>query len=297
MRRDQLPFLLANPRRNHAAAWASRTPDQSVTVVGDFDTTLTEVGLHGRWDPHLKAKAAHMLRSCLVGQPAGVIADLHDLSDPAGESTPLWCAARTWGAHTPSPVPVVVCLPTAAPLAAIITCRAAQWNVPVYPSLPEARAALKCHTLRAQRMTLHLEPEVDILPLVAQTIGDACAAWDLMPLHRAASAVLTELVSNAIEHAGTRIDVAVTRRPSGLHLAVHDRDPRLPHLPGAAPGGSGDPARHGDGLRLVHTSATAWGALPTRTGKIVWAVLTTKGTSERSLRPSAIPGTTGPRRR
>ncbi|WP_412752865.1 ATP-binding protein [Krasilnikovia sp. M28-CT-15] len=298
MRRDQPPFLLANQRRDHATAWASRTPDQTVTVVGDFDTALTEVGLHGRWDPGLKASTAQVLRTCLVGQPAGIIADLHDLSDPGGASAPLWCAARTWGAHTPPPVPVVVCLPTAAPLASILTCQAARWNLPVYASLPEARAALKGHTIRADRLTLHLEPDIEVLALVGQTIGDACAAWQLLPLHRTASAVLTELVANAIEHAGTRIDVAVTRRPDGLHLAVHDRDSRPPHLPRTVPGDPGDPARHGYGLRLVHTSATAWGALPTRTGKIVWAVLAAgKATDRIPRQPSTVRGTTGPRRR
>ncbi|BFU42456.1 ATP-binding protein [Krasilnikovia sp. MM14-A1004] len=297
MRRDQSPFLLANPRRVHAAPWETREPDQAVTVVGDFDTALTEVELHGRWDPHLKASAAHVLRTCLVGQPAGIIADLHDLADPGGESAPLWCAAHTWGAHTPSLVPVVVCLPTAAPLAALITCRAARWNLPVYASLPEARAALRSRAPRTDRLTLHLAPDIDALPLVTQTIGEACAAWHMLTLHRTACAVLTELVANAIEHAGTRIDVAVTRRPSGLHLAVQDHDPRLPHLAGAVPGDPGDSERHGYGLRLVHTSVTAWGALPTRTGKIVWAVLTAKSAGERNRRrPSTIPGTTAPRR-
>ncbi|GAB1640837.1 ATP-binding protein [Krasilnikovia sp. MM14-A1259] len=282
MRRDQPPFLLSCPDR----AGAARAGEPSVTVVGDFDTGLAEVAVSGRWDAGLKTTVAEVLCACLVAEPAGVIVDLHDLSDPAGASAALWGAARLWGAQTPPAVPVVVCLPTAAPLAAILTRCGARWHLPVFGSVPEARAVLKARAARPDRLVLHLAPDVDALPLVAQTLGEACAAWRATALYRTASAVLTELVANAIEHAGTGIDVAVTRRPAGLHLAVHDRDPRFPRGPGDVAGDPGDPGRRGYGLRLVHTTTAAWGAVPARTGKIVWATLT-----------AADANASGPRRR
>ncbi|BFU41881.1 hypothetical protein KRMM14A1004_01180 [Krasilnikovia sp. MM14-A1004] len=244
-------------------------------MLGDFDSAVAEISVHGRWDADLKAATAEVLCACLVAQPAAIIVDLHDLGDPTGASAPLWGAARLWGANTPPPVPVVVCLPTAAPLAAILTRCGARWDVPVYASVPEARATLRSRTTPSERLILHLSPEVEALSLVTQTMGVACTTWRLPALCRAATAVLTELVANAIEHARTHVDVAVTRHRAGLHLAVQDGDARYPSLPRDVGGDPGDPARRGYGLRLVHTTAAAWGALPTRVGKIVWATLGT----------------------
>ncbi|RZU50711.1 hypothetical protein EV385_2491 [Krasilnikovia cinnamomea] len=287
MRRDQPPFLLSSAHRRVGATAARQ---QAVTVLGDFDTALAEVAVHGRWDAGLKTVTAEVLCSCLVAQPAGVIIDLHDLGDPAGASAALWGAARLWGAHTPPPVPVVVCLPTAAPLAAILTRCGARWDVPVYASVPEARATLRNRTAPADRLVLHVAPDVEALPLVTQTVGVACTTWRLPALSRPVTAVLTELVANAIEHARTHIDVAVTRHPTGLHVAVQDHDRRYPSLPRDVAGDPGDPARRGYGLRLVHSTTAAWGALPTRTGKIVWATLTAaQGVTRARQKPNRTP--------
>jgi hypothetical protein len=282
MRRDQPPFLLSSPGRCDSVA---STHEQTVTALGEFDTAVTEIAVHGRWDPGLKTITAAVLRTCLVSWPAGIIADLHDLADPAGASAALWSAARLWGAQTPPPIPVVVCLPAAAPLATALTRNRASRDLPVYPTMPEARAALTSSTARPDRLILHLDPspDIDTQPQVTDTLANACHEMRLASLHHRARLVLTELVANALEHARTRVDVAVTPRRNGLHLAVRDRDRRFPHLAPLAPGKTGEPDRRGYGLRLVHTATTAWGALPTRDGKIVWAVL---GTAEADpLRP------------
>ncbi|RZU53854.1 hypothetical protein EV385_5788 [Krasilnikovia cinnamomea] len=283
MRRDQPPFLLSRP--DHPGM----SGGQVVTVVGDFDTGLVEAAVSGRWDAGLKTTAAGLLRACLVGEPAGVLVDLQGLADPGGASAALWAAARLWGARTPA-VPVVVCLPPAAPLAGVLARRDTGWDLPVYASVPEARAALTAGTARLERLVLHLEPDGSVLSLVAEMLGEACTDWGLLPLYRPACAVLTELVANAIEHAGTSIDVAVTRRRAGLHLAVQDGDRRFPRGPGDVRGDPGDPARRGYGLRLVHAATAAWGALPTRTGKIVWGTLAiAEATADRPRQPAARP--------
>ena len=86
--------------------------------------------------------------------------------------------------------------------------------------------------------------------------------------------VFSELVTNAVRHAGTAMSVTVSRRGSGVHLAVVDGDPRLPSLtepvvrrPPGYPGNE----RHG--LWRVHSRASAWGAMPSPNGKVVWAIV------------------------
>ncbi|BFU45068.1 ATP-binding protein [Krasilnikovia sp. MM14-A1004] len=264
MRREESPFLLSR---------ASGGEDQVVVATGDFDTAITEIAPHGRWTRELRAASVDVLRKCLADAPAAIVVDLRDLGDPDGASAPLWMTARTWGDQQLPTVPVVVCLPTAAPLAGVLRRRGARWFLPVYATAPEARAALLSRHALTERITAHLEPDAAALPVVPEIVRQACTSWDLPGVREPAERVLTELVDNAIEHAGTRIDVALTRRSHGLHLAVHDRHPGLPWLPGRAPGDPGDPGRHGLGLRLVHATATAWGAVPTRKGKMVWAAI------------------------
>ena len=73
---------------------------------------------------------------------------------------------------------------------------------------------------------------------------------------------MRELADNAVRHAGTDILVVASRRGAGIQLTVGDDDPRLPVVLDAP-----------HGLHRVHVAATVWGAMPTSTGKIVWALV------------------------
>lgn len=86
---------------------------------------------------------------------------------------------------------------------------------------------------------------------------------------------MSELVSNAVEHAGSEVTVVVSRHGAGLHLAVADAVLRLPEmLPIAPPSADGPLDERGRGLRTVQATATDWGAAVTPGGKVVWATLT-----------------------
>ncbi|GGN19287.1 hypothetical protein FHR83_003967 [Actinoplanes campanulatus] len=65
-----------------------------VTVTADSDTSLVEIGVHGRWSRCLGADVSAAIGRCLAEPPAGIIADLYDLGDPDAASMPLWLAAR-----------------------------------------------------------------------------------------------------------------------------------------------------------------------------------------------------------
>ena len=91
-----------------------------------------------------------------------------------------------------------------------------------------------------------------------------------------ATVVISELVSNAVEHAGTDLDVKVTLRGRYLHLSVHDGSP-LPPVPVAVIENGPLVAVRGRGLHLVAGYATAWGSTPVSGGKTVWATLRANG--------------------
>lgn len=68
--------------------------------------------------------------------------------------------------------------------------------------------------------------------------------------------------------------MTLTRDAARLHVAVLDG---VPNFPRPQPSGvTPPPSLHGRGrgLLLVDAVAAAWGAMPTRTGKVVWATLT-----------------------
>jgi anti-sigma regulatory factor (Ser/Thr protein kinase) len=111
-------------------------------------------------------------------------------------------------------------------------------------------------------------------------------AWKLSQHIASACLVVSELVTNAMIHAGSDIDVTVSEHRQAIRIAVRDRSP---HLPVEQPGASDE---HGRGLTIVAGLSSAWGVLPDREGgKVVWAVInaspvTAQMTSRRRTAPA-----------
>lgn len=82
----------------------------------------------------------------------------------------------------------------------------------------------------------------------------------------------SELVTNAVVHAGTPCDVRLTHTPDGVvRLEVSDAEPEMP-----ATLGNGAASVGGNGLVLIDALATRWGverAPADGTGKTVWVEL------------------------
>ncbi|MCW2724369.1 MAG: hypothetical protein JWN35_1290 [Frankiales bacterium] len=104
--------------------------------------------------------------------------------------------------------------------------------------------------------------------------------------------LVTELVTNAVVHAGTDVDVAIEAGTDRLRVEVLDRSPgSLPTVHGAP----SDTREGGRGLFLLDALATEWGTRHFASGKSVWFTL---GAPERPARPDrpARSATAEPRR-
>ena len=77
--------------------------------------------------------------------------------------------------------------------------------------------------------------------------------------------LVTELVSNAVEHGGGAAVVDAFLDHDRLRVSVGDEDPRLP-----AVGPADVEAERGRGLLLVDALSSRWGASPQAPGKTVW---------------------------
>jgi hypothetical protein len=101
--------------------------------------------------------------------------------------------------------------------------------------------------------------------LVART----CLDWECSAQVGAATLVVSELVTNAMLHAGTDLSVSLARCGAWMRLAVRDANSRPPQ-----PQLVDTSQVSGRGMLLVAAVSEAWGVLPTSDGgKVVWAVL------------------------
>jgi hypothetical protein len=262
------------PTRPSHPSGARADGQSTLTATSDIDAAVIVVAPHGDWDWRLFLDLYTAVHKYLAEHPVALIVDLHDLTDPTTASAPLWLTARRSGAAMRPPVQVALCLAPQTPLAVRLHRLGAKRFLPIYDTVPQARTAVASGSPLTDRLQRQLPPEPTSAKQARLMVADACRAWHLAHLQDPAQLVISELASNVIQHAGTDMLVTVSRRGTGLTLAVRDGSPVLPELrPSAAadppPGGGGR------GLQLVHRAAAAWGALPTHDhdGKVVWATL------------------------
>ncbi|WP_328768873.1 ATP-binding protein [Streptomyces sp. NBC_00286] len=100
-------------------------------------------------------------------------------------------------------------------------------------------------------------------------------AWGLDSLGDVTALLVSELVTNSLQHAMGPIDVRLVRPTGprgGLLVEVSDPLPDLPHERAAHADDEG-----GRGLHLVACSSRRWGTRPGATGKTVWFELAPPG--------------------
>jgi anti-sigma regulatory factor (Ser/Thr protein kinase) len=248
-------------------------PDH-ITVERDIDADVTTLRVRGPWNPRLWSATSGKLRKCFAQHPTGLIVDLSALQDEGAASVATWMTAQRVAAQMTPVVQMAMCVPPSLTLADRLQRLGARKYLPVYASVRQARVALASRMPLTDRLHLTLQSEPDSPALARGLVGDACLAWQMPHLLHPCRLVMSELVTNAVEHVGARITVTVTRRGIGLHLAVADTSPMLPALIALTPPRPGEPLdERGRGLRTVDSVATVWGAEPTATGKVVWATV------------------------
>lgn len=248
--------------------------DPAVHVESDTDAAVTVMTVRGTWDAMLCRTTTAAVQDCLTAHPEALIIELSGLDDPRTESAPTWVAAQRAAAELDPPLQLALCVPPDLPLADRMQHLGARRYLPIYAKVRQARVAIAGRLPSAGRVRLTVPPEPEAPRLARTLAGDACLAWDMPELLHAGRLVVSELVTNAVEHARSVMTVVVTRRGAGLHLAVSDEVADLPQLIDLGRPQPGQPLdERGWGLRVVAATAIVWGSLPTRSGKMVWASL------------------------
>jgi hypothetical protein len=100
---------------------------------------------------------------------------------------------------------------------------------------------------------------------VREFVGETLSGAEHEELVDDAQVAVSEVVTNAVVHAATPIDVTVSIGPEAVRVSVRDRGRHFPRAREYA-----DTAATGRGMRLVDQLVSAWGVEADAAGKTVW---------------------------
>jgi len=218
-----------------------RQPVAVVTLAGQAEAA--GAGVHDAlWD-------------CLAGMPTVLLLEVSRM-EVAACSALSWIRDLSFAARKWPGVPVYLC-------GAEETAQ--RCSLPGYASVAEAREAWE-DAEPEERHSLALPPVPQSCADAREFVAKVCHGWGIKRPVRLAQILISELVSNAVVHARTGLDVTVRRLGEGIELSV--RDDGATKLPADLP-----PDPRGFGLQLVEAMSDSWGSAPTGSGKVVWTRL------------------------
>jgi anti-sigma regulatory factor (Ser/Thr protein kinase) len=232
------------------------------------------VALYGTLDRSSAPRMMVTLRDCLAEEPTVLLLDVEHLvvAAPSAfapllglvEETQAWPGAR-FGLCGPSPA-IAEMLVDAAPVSDLLD---------VYANVAEGTDLARRVPVPPRR-SLGLRPDANAPASSRKFAQETCAEWGVEKVGTLAELVASELVTNAVVHARTHVDVTMRLADDTLSLAVRDGDPRPMFRPAEA-GIEEVTSEHGRGLLLLDAMADAWGCHPTGDGKVVWASIGVSG--------------------
>jgi anti-anti-sigma regulatory factor len=233
------------------------------TVQGDADLLVAR--LSGALGMSEAVQVRTHLLKCLAEQPSALLVDLAGLAVSNELSLSVFNAVVRQAARWPG-TPVLLCAPQ--PATAVMLASAVYRRLPVFSSLDRARSFLDSSPYTLPSVAEDLLPTVGAARQSRNVATEACLMWDLPHLVGPACLIASELVSNAVDHAGTMMTLRVSLGRRFFFIALRDGATAEPVA------GSPDVAsERGRGLRIVDATAHSWGFLPARDGKVVWASL------------------------
>lgn len=210
------------------------------------------------------------LHKALAEQPSGIVVDVAELTVEDDLTLTVFTGFAGTAAELAG-CPVALCAPSAG-LGMALERLAIDHAVPVHPTREQAVAAVEAGP-QARRYQRTLAATPGAPAQARKLVTAACLDWQLpIELSDDAEVVATELVSNAVRHAGGDLVLRAALGQRFLHISVRDGNPAPPTrlIPDPYVG-------RGRGLILVDALASGWGSTPVSGGKVVWATLRLPG--------------------
>jgi LuxR family maltose regulon positive regulatory protein len=222
--------------------------------------------LAGRLDLTAAPQVQRAILKQLAEQPPAIICDLGKL-----EAIDPLCAEVFTSIRHPAfgwPGTALVLSGTRPAVADTLARQGVARRLAMYPSLDQALRSVRDRPPQLQER-LALDPVPTAAGAGRAFVGEVCGRWGLQGVAGSAALLATELVTNAVVHARTALELRVELRGPQLHVAVKDQDPNLGRLLAAKDG-----TKRGLGLLIVDRVATTWGVRRDGSGgKTVWSAL------------------------
>jgi len=242
--------------------------DLTIDVRHDLCTGITVAGLFGVLNLRAARVVRDALTKCVADCPSALIVDLSATDVAMPHALTVFRAASLSQPQLPD-VPLLLCVRPQTLDGHF--ARMSVWPLPVFESIDAATTRVKETTHSMLRVTMPL-PAAAESPGRARVCVDAvCRDWGIRHIANDSRLVVSELVTNAVSHAGSGIELELMLRDPFLLVRVRDdspAEPRLRHGPTSTLGGRG--------LHLVDLYTSGWGFLHGRGGKVVWATLRTR---------------------
>jgi anti-anti-sigma regulatory factor len=241
----------------------------TVTASLDPGTGVIFVVLCGELTLDSAPTVRHVLLKCFAESPDAVIVDLTELRT----DTQSYLAVFRAAIHAQTTPPVALLLCGASPELSATMGRQLG-DLTVYDTREHALAAACAAQVHPpRRVSMSLAPTLAAPATAREMVDAACRSWHIEHVGESAMLVVSELVSNAVKHAGTDMHLTAVLRANHLHLTVRDGSPHPPVATGFDVDDALPMPEDGRGLYLINIYATAWGSIPTNGGKTVWATL------------------------
>jgi anti-sigma regulatory factor (Ser/Thr protein kinase) len=246
-------------------------------VAAHVDSGALVILLSGRWGVAQAGALRRALARCAAHYPPFIIVDCSRVPPGRLLATLLPAVVMCQGSRRPG-ISVLLCAPT--PVLAILLRRLPGARVALYPRFAEALRGLRPHDVPpgVRRTHRRLAPIPEAAMAARRLLREFCDRWDLPEALEKGQLIVSELVANAVEHAGTEIDLTIAHHRRRLRIAVADRHHALPDFGRRLPAAGEVPDAEsllvrGRGLALVSHWVTRCGVLRAPDGKVVWASL------------------------
>jgi anti-anti-sigma regulatory factor len=242
--------------------------DGELTCLAECGKPVGVIRVQGVLSPVTAPALRSAMHQCLADQPNAVVVDLSALNADTDHTVDMLSALAR--AAVAAAGPSIVLSAPSPRLSDRLSAAAITRHLSIHPNLTDALDHAH-RTGPVRRLRRRLSAGFATSEAARDLVGQACLQWAMLGIADRATTIVTELVANAVLHADTEMVVSVADLRQYLHIAVQDGSRRTPRL-----GGRIDADGHGgSGLLVVEALAAAWGFLPSRTGKTVWATVPT----------------------
>jgi anti-anti-sigma regulatory factor len=236
-----------------------------VSFEVEHTSPVAYVRPHGVLDAYTAADLRGVLLNCLTEQPTVIVVDASQLSVADDLGLTILSGVARESLRWPGSRIVLVADP---PVRAAAVRLGVDQSVTLCDDETAALSLSRSITVPPSRRD-RMRPDRNAPGLARLAVQEFCSHHGVAGDGDAAQLVASELVTNAVVHARTELELTLRLVPPLLHVAVRDTGPGHAQITDIVD----ESSPTGRGLLLVDALSTAWGNLLPNFGKVVWATV------------------------